>query len=180
MLVNCRDHSKGLTRGRLLTAERRLGGRDTHSARWPSPSGGPGTAAGCRHAAARTLPECQAAARVESSRCPARRTASAASRAPLLLEAHTVHFLMDLILLSAMSVSPHLCRPFCPPFSSPSSRLTASPPIMCHLPKCLGTSLVVQWLRIHLPMQGHGFDPRSGKIPYASEQLSPCATTTEP
>ena len=43
-----------------------------------------------------------------------------------------------------------------------------------------GTSLVVQWLRIHLPMQGHRFNPWSRKIPHASEQLSPCATTTEP
>ena len=25
-----------------------------------------------------------------------------------------------------------------------------------------GTSLVVQWLRIHLAMQGHGFDPWVG------------------
>ena len=27
---------------------------------------------------------------------------------------------------------------------------------------------------------GHGFDPRSGKIPPTAEQLSPCATTSEP
>ena len=27
---------------------------------------------------------------------------------------------------------------------------------------------------------GHRFDPWFGKIPHASEQLSPCATTTEP
>ena len=40
-----------------------------------------------------------------------------------------------------------------------------------------GISLVVQWLRIHLPMQGT--QVRSGKIPHAAEQLSPCATTTE-
>ena len=44
----------------------------------------------------------------------------------------------------------------------------------------VGTSLVAQWLRIRLPMQGHGFEPWSGKIPHAAEQLSPCATTTEP
>ena len=43
----------------------------------------------------------------------------------------------------------------------------------------MGTSLVAQWLRIRLPMQGHGFQPWSGKIPHAAEQLSPCATTTE-
>ena len=44
-----------------------------------------------------------------------------------------------------------------------------------------GTSLVAQWLRICLPMQGgHGFDPWSRKIPHAAEQLSLCATTTEP
>ena len=28
--------------------------------------------------------------------------------------------------------------------------------------------------------RGHGFDPWSRKIPYAMEQISPCATTTEP
>ena len=28
--------------------------------------------------------------------------------------------------------------------------------------------------------RGHGFDPWSGKIPHAVEQLSLCATATEP
>ena len=28
--------------------------------------------------------------------------------------------------------------------------------------------------------RGHGFDPWSGKIPHATERLSPCATTAEP
>ena len=28
--------------------------------------------------------------------------------------------------------------------------------------------------------RGHGFNPWSGKIPHAAEQLSPCAMTTEP
>ncbi|XP_068397893.1 EF-hand calcium-binding domain-containing protein 11 isoform X4 [Eschrichtius robustus] len=28
--------------------------------------------------------------------------------------------------------------------------------------------------------RGHGFEPWSGKIPHAAEQLSPCAATTEP
>ena len=28
--------------------------------------------------------------------------------------------------------------------------------------------------------RGHGFDPWSGKIPHAVEQLSPSTTTTEP
>ena len=42
------------------------------------------------------------------------------------------------------------------------------------------TFLVVQWLRICLPMQGHEFNPWSGKIPYVRRQLSPCTTTTEP
>ena len=28
--------------------------------------------------------------------------------------------------------------------------------------------------------RGHGFDPWSGKIPYAMEPLSPCTTTPEP
>ena len=38
------------------------------------------------------------------------------------------------------------------------------------------TFLVVQWLRIHLPMQGHRFDPWSGKIPHAVGQLKPVPT----
>ena len=36
-----------------------------------------------------------------------------------------------------------------------------------------GTSPVVQWLRIHLPIRGHEFDPWSGKIPHVSKQLNP-------
>ena len=28
--------------------------------------------------------------------------------------------------------------------------------------------------------RGHGFEPWSGKIPHAAEQLSPCTTITEP
>ena len=39
----------------------------------------------------------------------------------------------------------------------------------------LGTSLMVQWLKICLPQyntgRGHGFDPWSKKIPHAAEQL---------
>ena len=42
-----------------------------------------------------------------------------------------------------------------------------------------GASLVVQWLRVCLARRGHGFDPWSGKIPHATEQLSPCAPTTK-
>ena len=42
-------------------------------------------------------------------------------------------------------------------------------------------SLVAQWLRIHLSMQGtRSGKPWSGKILHAAEQLSPCASTTEP
>ena len=40
-----------------------------------------------------------------------------------------------------------------------------------------GTSLVVQWLRICLPMQGTW--PWSGKIPHAAEQLSPCGLVSQ-
>ena len=40
-------------------------------------------------------------------------------------------------------------------------------------------SPVAQWLRIHLLIQGHGFDPWSGKNLYAVEQLNPSAATTE-
>ena len=39
---------------------------------------------------------------------------------------------------------------------------------------------MVQWLRICLLMQGHGFNPWSRKIPCAMGQLNPCATTTKP
>ena len=39
---------------------------------------------------------------------------------------------------------------------------------------------MAQWLKIRLPMQRTRFEPWSGKIPRAVEQLSPCATTTEP
>ena len=48
------------------------------------------------------------------------------------------------------------------------------------------TSLGVQWLRIHLPMQGNGFNPWSGKIPHAEGQVnlaqlpSPCALASVP
>ena len=42
------------------------------------------------------------------------------------------------------------------------------------------TSLVVQWLRICLPMQRIQFFPCSGKITCADGQLSPCATMTDP
>ncbi|XP_067586824.1 protein lin-52 homolog isoform X2 [Pseudorca crassidens] len=39
------------------------------------------------------------------------------------------------------------------------------------------TSLVAQWLRIRLPMQGTRV---RALVPHAAEQLNPCATTTEP
>ena len=42
-----------------------------------------------------------------------------------------------------------------------------------------GASLVVQWLGIHLPMQGIWIDSWFGKTPNAARQLSPWATTTE-
>ena len=42
-----------------------------------------------------------------------------------------------------------------------------------------GTSLVAQWIRIHLPVQGTQAHPWSGKIPHFLEQLSLCATVTE-
>ena len=42
-----------------------------------------------------------------------------------------------------------------------------------------GNFLVIQQLGIR-QSEGHGFDPWSGKIPCAVEQLSLCAATTEP
>ena len=46
---------------------------------------------------------------------------------------------------------------------------------------CFGTSLVSQWIRIHLPMQAtwHGLDPWCRKTSHAAGQLSPCTSTTE-
>ena len=38
--------------------------------------------------------------------------------------------------------------------------------------------LVVQWLRIHLPVQETWVRSLLGKIPHVVELLSPCATTT--
>ena len=43
-----------------------------------------------------------------------------------------------------------------------------------------GVSLVVQWLKICLAMQRTQFGPWCGKIACAAEQLSLCATTSEP
>ena len=42
------------------------------------------------------------------------------------------------------------------------------------------TSLVVQWVRIHLAKQGTRFYPWSREIPHVAEELSPCAAITEP
>ena len=42
------------------------------------------------------------------------------------------------------------------------------------------TSLVVQLLRIRLPVQGTWVPLRSQKIPCAAGHLSPCTTSTEP
>ena len=47
------------------------------------------------------------------------------------------------------------------------------------MPVVLGkvtTSQELKWLRICLPIRGHGFNPWSGLIPHASSQLSLCAT----
>ena len=39
--------------------------------------------------------------------------------------------------------------------------------------KQTGASLMAQWLRICLPVQGTGFEPWSGRVPHAAEQLGP-------
>ena len=59
-------------------------------------------------------------------------------------------------------------------------RLSVHTQIICIKNGEKGISLVAQWQRIHLAMQGHRFDSSSGKIPHALEQLSLCATTVEP
>ena len=43
--------------------------------------------------------------------------------------------------------------------------------------KVTGASLGVQLIGICLPVQGHGLDSWSGKIPQAKEQVSPCTAT---
>ena len=42
------------------------------------------------------------------------------------------------------------------------------------------TSLVIQWLRTYLPMQGTWAQSLAQNIPHDVWQLSPCATTSEP
>ena len=44
----------------------------------------------------------------------------------------------------------------------------------------LGTSPVVQWISIHLPMQGTRIQLLVQKTPRAMGQRNPCITTTEP
>ena len=44
----------------------------------------------------------------------------------------------------------------------------------------VGTSLMVEWAGIHLPMQGTQVRSMVQRIPRAVGQLSPCTTTTEP
>ena len=48
------------------------------------------------------------------------------------------------------------------------------------LSKYLGTSLVAQWLRILLPVQGTWVQPLVRKIPRAKKKLNPGGTTMEP
>ena len=73
-------------------------------------------------------------------------------------------------------------------FRAVPERVPATMGLVCHrhtsllklnsvLPERLspGSSLDVQWLRIHLSMQGHRFALWSGKIPHATEQGSLCA-----
>ena len=42
------------------------------------------------------------------------------------------------------------------------------------------TSLVLRWLRIHLPIQGYRFHSYSGKTPHATGQLGLCTATPDP
>ena len=46
--------------------------------------------------------------------------------------------------------------------------------------KNLRASLVAQWLRVCCQCKGRGFEPWSGRIPRATEQLGPWATIAEP
>ena len=49
-----------------------------------------------------------------------------------------------------------------------------------HKSQKVGPSLGFSGWESACQCRGHGFDPWSRKIPHAMEQLSPCATTTEP
>ena len=54
--------------------------------------------------------------------------------------------------------------------------------LCCFKSAQVGTSLLVQWLRIRPPTAGDvsSIPARGTKIPHAARQLSPHATTTEP
>ena len=67
----------------------------------------------------------------------------------------------------------HSCSPASPCWRGFCAFAPAGLP--CAILSCPGASLVVQWLRICLTMQGTRV-PWSGKIPRAAEQLSPCST----
>ena len=43
-----------------------------------------------------------------------------------------------------------------------------------------GSSLLAQRLRVHVPVQGHRFNPWPRKIAHPAEQLSLCSTAAEP
>ena len=49
-----------------------------------------------------------------------------------------------------------------------------------HQKTLLRASLVSSGWESTCQCRGHEFEPWSGKIPHAVEQLGPCATTTEP
>ena len=50
---------------------------------------------------------------------------------------------------------------------------------MVHQKHSMGASLVINWLRIHLPTQGTSVRSLDGKSPHALELLSQCTTVTE-
>ena len=76
------------------------------------------------------------------------------------------------------------------------SLCTGSYPLLIPIPQASTTFYPLQLWQINIPKQGlpwwlsgkesacqcrrHGFNPSSRKIPHATEQLSPCSTTTEP
>ena len=81
----------------------------------------------------------------------------------------------------AFMQSPHSCPSF--PDQHPTGLYPPRPFLQIQtLPQKLShwTSLLVQQLRLHLPMQGTHIRSWSRKIPCATEQLSPWVITTEP
>ena len=61
----------------------------------------------------------------------------------------------------------------------PQASWGQGPHLILHFELCLWTSLLAQWIRICLPMQGTWVLSWFGKVPHATKQLSLCTTSAE-